>query len=1601
MKKLLLILFFPLIIHAQPTSSFWLQYSGGSGNDEALDIAEKDGFTYATGYFSEYTQIGSFQIAPLGGGDIFVSKQAPDGSYLWAKRFGGNQADRGIAIDVMPNGNVVFGGIISGSVQFDNITLSTQNAGQDVFVCCLSPDGDVIWAQLFGNGSVDIISDLKVNALNEVVVSSQFKGSIQIGTQNYQSKINPTNQQASYDLLLFKLSQSGQVVWSKHGKTSKDDRSLNLSIDEENNIYYTGIFSDTLQFVSVYTNITFNMGFLMKFSNSGDELWFRKVQSSVTTISGVSASAGKVYIAGDFFGTQRFANSTNATSWQTLTNSNPSKYYISCYNYAGDFIWAKANGSENSVNCKGVIAFANGSAAIAGEFKCQHTDLSNNYGSGLYLSRGESDIYMSSYSANGTLQWAKQIGGIGIDEVNSVNKSSVGLPILAGSFDSNIAAPATPDWFQGDWYNFLGSVNNTSYCNDIHYDFYATLISKGNKDALLANVADANRSTLDIFKREQLIDSCNFDVISGQINAANPDTFCGDANLTIVLPTNPVNVSGIEYQYLWNNESTGSSLSINSTQTNSVIVKAQNNCFQFSDTTSTFIIEPAPEAFISTNYGQILNSLPELSCINKMVIVQGDTAILNGNAVASPFISFWTLPNGIQIPGSTISVTELGNYVYSITRNDGSCGNSACLQLFVFNSQQICEGSGEGHVFKPLVLFNGLPLDTIAGCPLTDFNLQLVDSSFYYSNVATNINLFAHWKTIGPFAIAPYPSGATYTLGVHSNNFIINGTGNAQIRINLMNPPGNTDSILSIVKDFYIIEYPNPIINFTLSGNYIQVCPGDTPTVFIQSNAQISLPTNTINQFSNPDGFQTLVPDNYDIGLLLIDSVTGCFSDNIVQVAVDYKSTPEINMLPDDGIICPDDSVTLSTLASLQIAWIGPTGDSISTQQVAKVNAPGLYYALVTDLTGCTMISNTVNVRQFTTPNYSVQPQRICTGEPALIAVDLLEGDSIEWLPPLTGNLFEQTVYEPGAYSFKFYKCGIITEVTVNVESSAVLAEIGFESDSILCEGSSLKLIAIGGSFNYEWLPSGNYENFTIVELPGEYILEATDEFGCKARDTVTLNQIPAPAQPAKPNAINLCVGEPVTVNSPNNDVVMWFINDSLITQTPVNSVLLGINQANDSVYVVRVDSITGCFSAKILYPISIKPPLQLDSLSDMFICLGTDTLVSFNSNWVGVESFNWIDVNGFSSSDSVLNFSIFNNNMAGTYNFIAIADSAFCGSDTLQFNLVALSLPLSISVTFPINACSGNLWQANVQTNIGDTTTWLWNNQTIMTDTLSFLLDSIVGNSFNISWTITNQAGCSSSYESDFNVTTTPVQPLATFPDKVCEGDTILIPINLINQNADYLQFGSNIPFELINSQLVINNVTASNNNELYLYMENNGCFSDTVFYNFNVGVNPIIEFPDTVFFCFDDEVIIEDPTQFADNYLWGNGSVNSTTVVNQQGWYTLLATTNAGCETLDSVFVRALKCIVNPAPNVFTPNDDGYNDLFKLYANGMTIISMRIFNRWGQLVYETKTVNEGWDGFQLNGTLAPDGTYFYVANAKYLNDNTQEIKGSVTLIR
>ncbi|MGB0432433.1 MAG: gliding motility-associated C-terminal domain-containing protein, partial [Bacteroidia bacterium] len=87
---------------------------------------------------------------------------------------------------------------------------------------------------------------------------------------------------------------------------------------------------------------------------------------------------------------------------------------------------------------------------------------------------------------------------------------------------------------------------------------------------------------------------------------------------------------------------------------------------------------------------------------------------------------------------------------------------------------------------------------------------------------------------------------------------------------------------------------------------------------------------------------------------------------------------------------------------------------------------------------------------------------------------------------------------------------------------------------------------------------------------------------------------------------------------------------------------------------------------------------------------------------------------------------------------------------------------------------------------------------------------------------------------------------------------------------------------------------------------------------------------------------------------------------------------------------------------PNVLTPNNDGFNDKFKILIKGHIEYDLVIYNRWGEKVFESDEFNYLWNGRKFN--VKEDctaGTYFYVFKYQLIGDQVKTRTGSITLLR
>ncbi len=163
-------------------------------------------------------------------------------------------------------------------------------------------------------------------------------------------------------------------------------------------------------------------------------------------------------------------------------------------------------------------------------------------------------------------------------------------------------------------------------------------------------------------------------------------------------------------------------------------------------------------------------------------------------------------------------------------------------------------------------------------------------------------------------------------------------------------------------------------------------------------------------------------------------------------------------------------------------------------------------------------------------------------------------------------------------------------------------------------------------------------------------------------------------------------------------------------------------------------------------------------------------------------------------------------------------------------------------------------------------------------------------------------------------------------------------------------------------------------------------------------------------------DEVLLQatvSPSPEGSSYTWtssvGDISCTSCTELteapNADTWYYLTVTDPDGCSARDSLLVKVINDRNVFIPTAFSPNGDGINDQFFIHSRRPAeIVSLQIFDRWGNLLFQNENTSTndpiyGWDG-RSRGRPMNDGVFFYLARLRFLDQQEVEYKGELVLL-
>jgi gliding motility-associated-like protein len=520
--------------------------------------------------------------------------------------------------------------------------------------------------------------------------------------------------------------------------------------------------------------------------------------------------------------------------------------------------------------------------------------------------------------------------------------------------------------------------------------------------------------------------------------------------------------------------------------------------------------------------------------------------------------------------------------------------------------------------------------------------------------------------------------------------------------------------------------------------------------------------------------------------------------------------------------------------------------------------------------------------------------------------------------------------------------------------------------DTIVCTNTISITLDIGSGYNgIQWSTGETTPSIQVTSL-GTYHVRATSvATGCVISDTVHITK---DTMTLGPDTV-ICADKPLTLAPSLSSPVL-----SSEWQDGSTAPTLTVTSAGK--YYVTIQTQSGCtLSDTVLVSVDSIPLLR-----DTILC-GPESKVSLSMP-PGHVSYLW-STGETSSSITV--------NTTGTYTVETVTPFGCTFRDTAEVTVETVSLGNDTLI------CSNATYTLSPQP-VGGFTAYLWQDGSMGPD---FQVDK-AGRYYV---TVMTPSGCVLSDTVQVAMDSVPEVRFTVGDSALCEGKHIVFWGDYTREGLTGLtwDFGDGSLIHDTGSVRYLYDLSGTFTVKLTGHYR--ACPDDSFEREVIIYPYPVLNIgPDTAVCPGGEPVAVNDQVNGgngAASWLWSNGETGSGILVTEPGTYYATVTIN-GCSTTDSILVRR-SCFIE-IPNVFTPDGDGINDYFfprELLSRAVTSFRMRVYNRWGTLLFETtKTDGRGWDG-RFNGEPQPQGVYVYMLEASFANGNSEKYQGNVTLLR
>jgi len=545
---------------------------------------------------------------------------------------------------------------------------------------------------------------------------------------------------------------------------------------------------------------------------------------------------------------------------------------------------------------------------------------------------------------------------------------------------------------------------------------------------------------------------------------------------------------------------------------------------------------------------------------------------------------------------------------------------------------------------------------------------------------------------------------------------------------------------------------------------------------------------------------------------------------------------------------------------------------------------------------------------------------------------------------------------------------------------------VGAGADQTICIGASVTLSGSGAS-TYTW---NNGVNNGIAFAPSStltYTVTGTSAQNCTNTDQVTVTVNPLPTVSAGIDQ-TVCTGTAITLSGSGANTYSW---SPVITNGVAFTPSVGT-----TTYTVTGTSSTNCVNTDQMV-VTVNPLPSVNAGIDQAVCAGIQVTLTGS----GASTYSW--------NNSVTDGTAFTPVSTATYTLTGTSAAGCVNTDQV---LVTVNPIPTVFGGNDVTVCDGQ----NATLTASGANTYTWDNGIINGIAFQPSLGTIV-----YTVTGTTSAGCENTDQ--VNVTASPI-PVSSFTVDTVYGCSPLT-VNFTNTTPN----SANCVWSMSDGTVITGCGMVSN------IFETPGCYDITLTttsmngcMNSFLAANLIcVEGPPDAAFSpsesvineFDTEIDFINNTSGANSYIWdfGDNSTASTEedpthnyVGSDIGNYvvTLIAFSPFGCSDTTQSTIQIQEQVIFYVPNTFTPDFDSYNQSFKpIFTSGFDPFdySLFIYNRWGEVIFESHNSEIGWDGSygnQRQTEMIQDGAYTWKIEFKTTStDERKMVTGHVNILR